>query len=82
MNPIWIHPSMGLGTKNRQKQTADLCKEHLRTNYPEQRVLVENFIAEIEETGKAQDIAKWGQFTDLSRQTAPMLKRVDETFKK
>ncbi len=69
---------MALGTKNRHKQTADLCKEHLRTAYPTQRVLVADFIAEIEKTGKAQDITEWAQFTDLSRNTTDMLKRVDE----
>jgi hypothetical protein len=45
-------------------------------------VLVEDFIREIEGVGKAQDIAKWGQFTDLSPKTDMMLKRLDETFKK
>jgi len=73
---------MGLGTKNRLKQTADLCKEHLRASYPVQRVLVEDFIAEIEGTGKALDISKWGQFTDQSQKTDVMLMRLDETFTK
>jgi hypothetical protein len=27
---------MGLGTKNRQKQTADICKQHLREKYRDQ----------------------------------------------
>ena len=40
--------SMGLGTKNRQKQTADICKQHLREKYRDQRELVEEFIVEIE----------------------------------
>jgi hypothetical protein len=35
---------MGLGTKNRQKQTADICKQHLREKYRDQRGLVEEFI--------------------------------------
>jgi hypothetical protein len=39
---------MGLGTKNRQKQTADICKLHLREKYRDQRELVEEFIVEIE----------------------------------
>jgi len=73
---------MSVGTKNRLKQTADVCKEHLRTTYPAQLVLVEDFIREIEGVGKAQDIAKWGQFTDLSQKTDMMLNRLDETFKK
>lgn len=74
--------TMGLGTKNRQKQTADLCKEHLRATYPAQLVLVEDFIREIEGTGKAQDLEHWGQFTDLSRNTDDMLMRLDERFEK
>ena len=39
---------MGLGTKNRQKQTADICKQHLREKYRDQRGLVEEFILEFE----------------------------------
>jgi hypothetical protein len=34
-----------LGTKNRQKQTADICKQHLREKYRDQRGLVEEFIS-------------------------------------
>ena len=43
---------MGLGTKNRQKQTADICKQHLREKYWDQLALVEEFILEIEGTPK------------------------------
>ena len=71
---------MSVGTKNRLKQTADVCKEHLRTTYPSQLVLVDDFNREIEGVGKAQDITKWGQFTDLSQKN--MLDRLDDTFKK
>jgi hypothetical protein len=39
---------MGLGTKNRQKQTAELCKQHLRERYPDRLALVEELIVEIE----------------------------------
>jgi hypothetical protein len=39
---------MALGTKNRQKQTAGLCKQHLRQKYPDKLALVEEFIVEIE----------------------------------
>jgi len=73
---------MGLGTKNRQTQTAALCKEHLRTTYSSQLVLVEDFIREIEGAGKANDLAQWGQFTDLSRNTGEMLARLDDRFTK
>jgi hypothetical protein len=40
---------MGLGTKRRQQQTADICKQHLREKYRDQRRLVEEFIVEIPE---------------------------------
>ncbi len=73
---------MGLGTKNRQQQTAELCKEHLRGRYLDQRVLVEDFIREIEGEGKANDPTQWGQFTDLSRDTGKMIERLDERFNK
>jgi len=71
---------MGLGTKNRQHQTAELCKEHLRENFSAQRVLVEDFIREIEGTGKANDPAQWSQFTDLSHHADEMIKRLDTRF--
>ena len=64
---------MGIGTKNRQNQTAELCKEHLRTTYASQGTLVEDFIVEIEGSGKARDILKWGQFTNMDRDTTAML---------
>jgi len=73
---------MGLGTKNRQNQTAELCKEHLRATYSAQLVLVEDFIHEIEGVGKANDPTRWGQFTDVSRNTDAMLTRLDEGFNK
>ena len=71
---------MGIGTKNRQSQTADLCKEHLRQAYAPQLVLVEDFILEIEGSGKAKDILQWGQFTNMDRDLASMLARLDEKF--
>jgi len=42
--------------------------------------LVEEFIAEIEGTGKNHDATKWNQFTDAKRSTAEMLQRVDAAF--
>ena len=54
---------MGLGTKSRQKQTADICKPHLREKYRDQRALVEEFIVEIEGPPKSCDVTRWGQFT-------------------
>ena len=71
---------MGLGTKNRQAQTADLCKDHLRQSYASQGTLVEDFILEIEGVGKAKDILQWGQFTNMDRDQAAMLGRLDDKF--
>ena len=73
---------MGLGTKNRLKQTADFCKEHLRVKHSGDRVLVEEFICEIEGSGRAQDLAQWGQFTDVRRGIDDMMQRLDERFEK
>jgi len=73
---------MGIGTKNRQNQTAELCREHLRSSYASQGTLVEDFIREIEGSGKSQDILAWGRFTNMDRNTADMLGRLDETFNK
>jgi hypothetical protein len=56
---------MGLGTKNRQKQTADICKQHLREKYPEKLGLEEEFIVEIEGPPNNCDVARWGKFTDI-----------------
>ena len=71
---------MGLGTKNRQNQTADLCKDHLRTMYRAQLVLVEDFVREIEGVGNANDPTQWGQFTDVARDANAMFSRLDERF--
>ena len=45
-------------------------------------VLVEEFIHELEGSGKERDITKWGQFTDASHIQSEMLKRLDEHFEK
>ena len=71
---------MGIGTKNRQNQTAELCRDHLRTTYASQGNLVEDFIVEIEGDGKSKDILQWGRFTNMDRNTAAMLSRLDEAF--
>ena len=47
---------------------------------PGQPVLVVVFIEEIE--GHPADVSNRGQFTDLSRNTSEMLKRLDERFGK
>ena len=56
---------MGLGTKNRQKQTADICKQHLREKYRDKLRLVEEFIVEIEGAPRNCDVTRWGQFTRI-----------------
>jgi hypothetical protein len=73
---------MGLGTKNRQKQTADICKQHLREKYQDKLGLVEEFIVEIEGTLKNCDVTRWGQFTDIKRSKKEMLKRLEVHFEK
>lgn len=59
-----------------------LCKQHLRENHQRQIALVEEFILEIEGTGKTHDVAKWGQFADASWKNDEMLKRLDAEFEK
>lgn len=71
---------MGLGTKNRQKQTADICKQHLREKYREKLGLVEEFIVEIEGTSENCDSTRWGQFTDIKRSKKEMFKRLEVHF--
>jgi hypothetical protein len=71
---------MGLGTKNRQNQTAELCREHLRSAHATQGSLVEDFIREIEGEGKSRDILQWGRFTNMDRNAAAMCGRLDEAF--
>jgi hypothetical protein len=71
---------MGLGTKNRQKQTAELCKQHLREKYPHKLRLVEEFIVEIEGSPKNADLTRWGQFTDIKGVKKEMLRRLEIQF--
>jgi len=71
---------MGLGTKNRLQQTAEACKEHLRTTFAAQAVLVEDYIREIEGSGKNHDVTNWSQFSDLAHDNAAMFTRLDERF--
>jgi hypothetical protein len=71
---------MGLGTKNRQKQTADICKQHLREKYPDKLGLVEEFILEIEGPAKNCDVTRWGQFTDIKDIKKEMFQRLEAEF--
>jgi len=73
---------MGLGTKNRQNQTAEVCKQHLRDNNKDKPGLVEEFILEFEGTGKSHDVTRWSQFADIKGIKEEMLKRLDEHFDK
>ena len=71
---------MALGTKNRQKQTADICKQHLRQKYPDKLALVEEFIVEIEGPPQNCDLTRWGQFTDIRDIQKEMLQRLETQF--
>jgi len=73
---------MAVGTKHRQQQTADLCKEHLRLKNPSNLGLVDEFIHELEGEGKNQDITRWSQFADMKDVKEEMLKRLDVAFEK
>ena len=69
-----------IGTKNRQKQTADLCKQHLREKYADKLRLVEEFIVEIEGPPQNFDLTRWGQFADIKRVKKEMLRRLEIQF--
>jgi len=71
---------MSLGTKNRQQQTGESCKEHLRGLHKDKLVLVNEFIAEFEGTGKTRDITRWSQFSDSKENKDEMLARLDAHF--
>jgi len=71
---------MGLGTKNRQAQTAEVCKQHLRENRKEILGLVEEFIVEFEGSGKNHDLTHWCQFSDIKGIQSEMLNRLDHYF--
>ena len=73
---------MGLGTKNRQKQTAEICKQHLREKYGTSGALVEEFILEFEGDGKNCDVTRWDRFTDIKDIKKEMLKRLEAHFEK
>ncbi len=74
---------MGLGTKNRQRQTAETCKQHLREKYREQGRLVEEFILEFEGgVGKNADLTRWSSFVDVKGIDKEMLQRLDAHFEK
>ena len=71
---------MSLGTKNRQNQTAEWCKEHLRERHKDKLVLVNEFVAEFEGQGKERDITRWSQFADSKEDKEELLARLDAHF--
>jgi len=71
---------MALGTKNRLKQTADICKQHLREKYRDNLGLVEEFIVEIEGAPKKFNVTSWGKFTDIKDIKEEMFKRLEIHF--
>jgi hypothetical protein len=71
---------MSIGTKHRQKQTAELCKQHLREKYPDKLSLIEEFILEIEGPPKNSDVTRWGQFTDIKGIKKEMFQRLEAQF--
>ena len=71
---------MGFGTKNRQKQTADICKQHLRERYRDQRGLVQEFILGMRVLVKtAMSLVGTGSPIDIKKE---MLKRLEAHFEK
>ena len=54
---------MGLGTKNRQKRTPDICAQHLREKYRDKLGLVEEFILDFE--GKNRDVTRSVRLADI-----------------
>jgi hypothetical protein len=71
---------MSLETKNRQTQTADLCKQHLREKYPDKLGLVEEFIVEIEGPPQNCDLTRWGLFTVIKDIKKEMFQRLETQF--
>jgi hypothetical protein len=66
---------MTLGTKNRQQQTAEACKQHLRDENQDKLPLVEEFIVEIQGTGKNLNLTSWSRFTDIKHSREEMFTR-------
>lgn len=70
--------AMGKGTKNRLLETAQACTAYLREQHGDKLGLVMEFIAEIE--GRDEDATRWNQFSDVRRNRAEMLQRVEAAF--
>jgi hypothetical protein len=69
---------MGLGTKNRQTRTAEICREHLRATHRDKLALVEEYIAEFEAGSEAPSC--WSRFCDAKRDNREMLERLETDF--
>jgi hypothetical protein len=78
--PLPAQLPMGLGTKNRQKQTAEICKQRLREKYSDKLGLVEEFIIEIEGPPNNCDVTRWGKFTDIRDIKKEMFQRLEAQF--
>ena len=81
LRPALRNASTG-ARRERQKQTADICKQHLREKYRDQRGLVEEFILEFEGDRKNCDVTRWDRFTDVKDIKKEMLTRLDAHFEK
>lgn len=74
---------MSLGTKNRLLRIANLCREHLRQFRSDQGELVEEYIAEMENSsGGEERHTVWSRFADTKRSDAEMLERLDAAFQR
>ena len=68
---------MGLEIKNRQKQTADLCKQHLRQKYPDKLGVGGRVYRRFEGPPKNSDLTRWGEFTDIKDIKKEMFRRLE-----
>jgi hypothetical protein len=73
---------MGLGTKNRQKQTADFLQPASPGKIPGPAGASGEFILEFEGDRKNCDVTRWDRFTDIKDIKKKMLKRLDARFEK
>jgi len=71
---------MGLGTKNRQRQTADICKQHFRKNTATNWRLWKNSLWRLKGARKDCDVTRWAQFTDIKDIKQETLKRLELHF--
>ena len=70
---------MALGTQNRIRHNAALCRDHLRKGHQDKLALVNEFISDME---ASEGDSGWNQFTDLKRSEREMLQRAENAFLK